>query len=491
VDLTWRFDDQTWLSVTGDVPVTIDLERPTEEWFSDGMALAIEGPGFPLGVASLIDPGIVDSKGRVKVWGAIGGSLYDPKGRLTLSSTGGGFRYHPLNIRVEGLKLKSELNDRELILDELRAVTLPSRDWLSAVTEEQGSVVQMSGVIGLDGQVAAKLRMREAWLAASHNLRIRLNGGVDVSGKWPALEIVGSPGLDLVTGKIVLDATAFVDQSSLTLDSVIQTHRGIGSTAVAIQSNTESWLDSFIVDLPITLNRNLETEIRMPFVEDMGGLGAVVSSMDLNARLGSVQSGEGQLVFSMNQGELLLSGDVNVLEGKISVLQTKFNLSEGSLRYLGGPVYEPALDIKGEMGTSYDLSVRVLGTPSIPEVVLSSESYPDTAEQMTILLTGRPPDELSQNEGVHMASSLAELLLNSVFSNLELGSLSLEPGGSVRVGMPLSDVVYAESLLDLQPDLNDNRVTLLLEWTILPRLLMLTTLGEQRSGAEMLWEYRF
>ncbi len=90
-----------------------------------------------------------------------------------------------------------------------------------------------------------------------------------------------------------------------------------------------------------------------------------------------------------------------------------------------------------------------------------------------------------------MASSVAGLLLNSVFSNLELGSLSIEPDGSVRVGLPLSDEVYAESLLDLQPSLDSNRVTLFLEWTMLPRLLLLTALGEKKSSAELLWEYRF
>ena len=186
-----------------------------------------------------------------------------------------------------------------------------------------------------------------------------------------------------------------------------------------------------------------------------------------------------------------MTGDVDVIEGRISVLQTKFELTEGALRYLGGPMHDPTLDITGETASSYDLTVQVTGSPGTPKIALSSETYPDTAEQMTILLTGRAPADLTHSEGEFVASSLAGMLLNSVFTNLELGSLSVEPDGSIRVGLPVSDQLYAESLLNFQPDLGDNHVTLQLEWTLLPRLLMLTSLGEQKSGADVMWEYRF
>jgi hypothetical protein len=489
VDFSWRFNDEAQVQISGDVPVALDLSRASEEWFPEGLALAIEGPGLPIGVASIFDPGIVDSEGIIRLWGAIGGSLLAPRGRVTIRSEGGSLWYSPLNLRLDKLSLSAELNEEVLILDSFRARTLPARDWLSAVVEEQSSVVELTGSFGLDGSIKSQLRLEDAWLAATHNLRLRLNGGVDVSGNWPHLEIIGSPGLDLVQGKVVLDATAFVARSALSLDPAIHTHRGVEERRVVRQ--TSSWTDDLVVALPIALNRNLETDITMPFVEDMGGLGAVVSSMNLTARLGSVQAGEGQLVLSMDDGELSLKGDVEVIEGKISVLQTRFNLTEGALRYLGGPIYDPALDITGEASSSYDLTVQITGSPGTPKIVLSSETYPDSAEQMTILLTGRAPEDLTHSEGEFVASSLAGMLLNSVFTNLEIGSLSVEPDGSIRVGLPLSNQLYAESFLNFQPDLGDNHVTLELEWTLLPRLLLLTSLGEQKSGADLLWEYRF
>jgi len=489
VDLEWRFNDVANVSISGDVPVAIDLSNSFSEWFPEGLALAVEGPGVPIGVASILDPGIEDSEGLLRLWGAIGGSLLAPKGRVTIRSEGGNLLYSPLNVRLENLSLSAELNEEALALKSLRAHTMPARDWLSAVAEDQSSFVELSGSFGMDGSVSSELRFEDAWLAAKHNLRLRLKGGVDVSGEWPRLEIVGSPGLDLVQGKVVLDATAFVDQSSLSLDPAINTHRGAQDRRAVVDS--ASWSDDLLVTLPISLNRNLETDITMPFVEDMGGLGAVVSSMNLVARLGSVQAGEGQLVLSMEDGEFSMTGDVDVIEGRISVLQTKFELTEGALRYLGGPMHDPTLDITGETASSYDLTVQVTGSPGTPKIALSSETYPDTAEQMTILLTGRAPADLTHSEGEFVASSLAGMLLNSVFTNLELGSLSVEPDGSIRVGLPVSDQLYAESLLNFQPDLGDNHVTLQLEWTLLPRLLMLTSLGEQKSGADVMWEYRF
>jgi hypothetical protein len=489
VDLKWRFNDEAAVQITGDVPVAFDSRRPREEWFPDGMALAVEGPGVPLGIVSLLDPGVAESDGLIRLWGAIGGRLLEPRGRLTVRAREGSLVYRPLNLRIDQMDLSADLTEEALTIKGLAARTLPSRDWLNAVVEEQSSVVKLSGTVGLDGAIDGDVRFENAWLAAKHNLRLRIDGGLVAKGDWPALKVVGSPGLDLVQGKIALDATAFVDQSALSLDPAIRTHRGVSNRREVKEER--SWMDELQVRIPLSLNRNLETDITMPFVEDMGGLGAVVSSMNLTARLGSVQSGEGQLVLSMNEGELSMKGDVDVIEGKISVLQSRFNLTEGALRYPGGPAHDPDLDITGEASSSYDLTVQVTGTPGAPQIALSSETYPDTAEQMTILLTGRAPADLTRNEGEFVASSLAGMLLNSVFSNLEIGSLSVESDGSIRVGAPLSDKLYAESLLNFQPDLGDNHVTLQLEWTILSRLLMLTSLGEEKSGLDVMWEYRF
>lgn len=489
VDLQWRFNEEAQVSISGDVPVAMDSTRPLEQWFPKGMALAVEGPGIPLGVASLLDPGITESEGVIRLWGAIGGSLLEPRGRLTLGSKGGSLVYSPMNLRLDKLELSAALTEEAFTIDSIQARTLPSRDWLNAVADERSSIVKLSGSFGLDGAVAGELRFENAWLAAKHNLRLRIDGGLVMKGDWPALKVVGSPGLDLVQGKVALDATAFVDQSALSMDPAMHTHRGVKNRRSV--SEESSWMDGLQMRIPLSLNRNLETDITMPFVEDMGGIGAVVSSMNLTARLGSVQSGEGQLVLSMKDGELSMKGDVDVIEGKISVLQSRFNLTEGVLRYPGGPAYAPELDIKGETSSSYDLVVQVTGSPGAPKIALSSEMYPDTAEQMTILLTGRAPDDLTHNEGEFVASAIAGMLLNSVFSNLEIGSLAVDADGSIRVGAPLSDQLYAESLLSFQPDLGDNHVTLQLEWTMLPRLLMLTSLGEQKSGVDLMWEYRF
>jgi hypothetical protein len=110
---------------------------------------------------------------------------------------------------------------------------------------------------------------------------------------------------------------------------------------------------------------------------------------------------------------------------------------------------------------------------------------------MTILLTGRAPDDLDSAQGQGTAQALAQLLLNSLFAGQSLGSFSIEPDGSVRLGVPISQSIYATSTLAATQNPTENRLSIGLEWSLFPKVVASGSVGDRRSNAELYWEIRF
>jgi hypothetical protein len=107
------------------------------------------------------------------------------------------------------------------------------------------------------------------------------------------------------------------------------------------------------------------------------------------------------------------------------------------------------------------------------------------------LLTGRSPTELSSAEGRYAAEALSELLVDSVLGGIELGTVSVEPDGTLVVGLPVFDTVYLESRVNPFQQLNENAITVNGEWRILPKLVLQGSYGNRKVWALLGWEHRF
>ena len=183
---------------------------------------------------------------------------------------------------------------------------------------------------------------------------------------------------------------------------------------------------------------------------------------------------------------------LEVIEGKVSVLRSRFDLSGGIVSFIGDDIANPNFDIQGQMAvTGATVEMQLSGTPKEPQIEFSSQEYPGQTQILTILITGVAPDELNANQGKATATALAGLLFNSVFSGVQLGSFSIEPDGSVTVGIPISSNLYAESMFSPSADIQENRVAAELEWTIAPRLVLSGGVGDQIKWADLFWEIRF
>ncbi|MEZ4239245.1 MAG: translocation/assembly module TamB domain-containing protein [Myxococcota bacterium] len=242
----------------------------------------------------------------------------------------------------------------------------------------------------------------------------------------------------------------------------------------------------FDVDIDVDLNRNLELSMAVPFVDDLGEVGAALSSADLSARLG------GQLHVEMANQQPTLVGEVDVVEGKVRVLRSSLALEESTISFAGGDPYADAsLDLSGVMSVEGgDLELSIRGPLAAPTFSTRSDAFPDEAEQWTILLTGQSPEELTSGQAQGAAQALAGLFVNSLLGGQSLGTLSVEPDNSVRLGVPVTPKLYATSTFAPFAQLDENALSLELEWSLGRRMVWSAGVGDQVQWGDLFWEIR-
>ncbi len=402
---------------------------------------------MPLSVTSAFDPGVRKAEGVVALDGHVGGTLTAPLPVVAAQVRDGSLMYTPLGLTLSEFDLHMQATHEGIVLESLSVVSQPTRKLRagSGLDLEGGSprivVTGHAGMVDWEpGAMVAEVAFRDgAWLTANNDASMRLNGDIHIEGEWPKLAVDGD--VEVVYGRVMLDTAAFVSSAPLSPAHELTIVRGDSAQRRTAREEPPLYAE-FDVNVDVDLQRNVELEVAMPFIDNLGALGAAVTRVDLNARLG------GDLDIALRDGEPTLVGEVDLLDGKVGVLRSAFDLKEGTLFFAGGDVTEPNLDVRAEMRiTDATLAMDIAGTPSDPSFDLRSEEYPDDTEQMTILLTGRAPEELTSDQGAGTAEAVAGLLFNSVLGSESLGTLSIEPDGTVRMGVPVSNRVYATTRL--------------------------------------------
>jgi autotransporter translocation and assembly factor TamB len=352
--------------------------------------------------------------------------------------------------------------------------------------EGESSFIAHGGAI-LDGWTPQKIHGRielknGTLVSATPELRLRLDGNLEVEGDLDLLVVTGD--LDLAQGRVVLDAASFLEVAPLSLDPRLQVERGVVRTLQVDRSDQDVDLRMLDVDVAVDLGRNLELDLSMPFLDDYGSFGRLVGRLDLDARLG------GEMNVGVSEGDVSLVGELDIHDGLLGVLRSRFDLESSTITFVGGDYSEPALNIAAKMDTGADVvELKVSGTPSYPDISFTSETLADENEILLTLITGRAPSDLDTTQAQGATSALAGLVLNSLLGGA--GSFSIEPDGSIRAGIPVSPDLYATTLAHPTPEAGENAFTVIIDWSLAPRLVASTGLGDQRQSADLYWEHRF
>lgn len=484
-----------WLRVEGHLPVRIDTSVAASAWGIGDFDLRASGRGVPLSVARAIDPNLEVVSGDLVVSGAITGALDAPRPDVEVELRDATLRYRPLGLLVRQahgrVRTRRVGEDRVRVeLVELTAETRPLSASLDRVASVGESQVAVDGWVELAGSRAvaadASVRLRNAWLTATPERLARVTGEVTARGAWPGLAVDGSLAVD--QGRLALNTGDLLQDRSANLDPSLVVHRATSTDRSLVAEAADSVLSGVDLDLRVDLGRNTNLGLKVPVFEDLGSLGAQVTRADIEARLG------GQLDVRSQAGELSIVGEVEALEGRVSVLRGKFDLGEGSrVTFLGRDYSNPVLDIRGAMPVAGgQVRLALGGTALSPTFDFTSDDFGSDAAILMILLTGEAPEELSANQGEAALKAMSDLLVSGLLGGVNLGgSVAIEADGTVRVGVPLARTVYLESQLKPTAGLQENTITVQGEWNLTPQLVLDARYGDRRVSGELAYELRF
>jgi hypothetical protein len=495
VGLFAAFSDSGVFSAEASVPLIVDARMADIAMVNGDTTVSISGDKIPLALVEGLNIGASDVHGDATISGSILVSSKSVVPNISLTLEDGALAFAPLGLYVDGVGFNLAWTERHAVLSSFTAYSRPSASALTDLGKKTN--ITAAGTVMFDDlsptDVRAAIQFENAWLSATDADRYQVDGSLDLSGKWPHLHLENTSGtpLALSQGRVAFDAVSWMESGPRNLDPVIRVERSVQQVATTTGSSEEtkekSVLDNITVALELDLGRALEVQVAMPFVDDLGAMGAAISRADTVMRL------DGSLSVSSQGGPVRATGEVKVLSGEVRLLQSNFTIDEGTVTFIGDSVEEPQLDLTATMAvTGGDVKMKIRGTPSVPDIQLTSDSFPEQSQILTILLTGRSPTELSDQQGTAAAGALAGLMLNSAIGGSRVGSFSLDPDGSIRMVMPnILKNVYGETVIRPMPDVDEDTWQLELEWAVTKELVLDTTMGDVNKAADLFWELRW
>ncbi|ARO14836.1 tamB [Ketogulonicigenium robustum] len=186
----------------------------------------------------------------------------------------------------------------------------------------------------------------------------------------------------------------------------------------------------------------------------------------LDAELG------GELRVTGTTANIIPMGQFSLVRGRLSILQQRFDLTEGNISLEGD--FNPVLKLVAETKTSSGTTVNVTLAGSISEPTVTFSSQPELPQDEVIaqLLFGRDLSSLSAFQAVQLAAAVGTLMGvggGGIVENLRAGAglddLDItqddEGNAALRAGKYLSDNVYT----DVTVGTNETAINLNLELT--------------------------
>ena len=186
-------------------------------------------------------------------------------------------------------------------------------------------------------------------------------------------------------------------------------------------------------------------------------------------------------------GKPNLTGTASLVGGNAFVLNRRFTLDEGELRFDGSPS-DARVDITAShTRTGFSAQARVTGPASAPRITLSSEPSLPEDEILSRLLFDESVSELGAFEAAQLAAQLSgQNLLNIVgqlrdFAGIDRLDLSTDADGNISVtgGRRFGDDVYVEVGSSGASALSQA----LVEWQLTPELSLLSRISADTDAA--------
>ncbi|GMG81354.1 translocation/assembly module TamB domain-containing protein [Paralimibaculum aggregatum] len=147
-----------------------------------------------------------------------------------------------------------------------------------------------------------------------------------------------------------------------------------------------------------------------------------------------------------------LTGSVERIRGRLSLIGTNFELETGTISFTGGREIDPRIEVRLQADEN-DVTggIAVDGSASDPEITFYSQQGLPEDEVLPRILFGTSSQSLSASQAIRLASGLATLLdgsgglVDDVRSSVGLDTLAIDPtddSAEISIGKNVTDTVY-------------------------------------------------
>ncbi|MEO0381038.1 MAG: translocation/assembly module TamB domain-containing protein, partial [Pseudomonadota bacterium] len=300
-----------------------------------------------------------------------------------------------------------------------------------------GGSIGLSGPITLEGRYPAQLDVALNNIVVTDNVLYNslINGNISLDGALTGGARIG--------GTInVGETTVRVPASTVSTLGAIPDITHIGATRPVMRTRERAGLvlessasSGSAVAFPLDITINAPSRI---FVRGRG----------IDAELG------GGLRITGTSADTISTGQIDLIRGRINVLNKRFDLTEGRVELQGR--FEPVLQLVAETSTATGTaSIVVEGPLAEPEVTFESNPEAPQDQVLAQVFFGRDISQLSAFQALQLASAVASLagvggegIVSQLRGSFGLDDLDVstddEGNAAVRAGKYLSDNVYTD-----------------------------------------------
>ena len=393
----------TVLRVAGSIPYDLSLEERDSRSVRLPMDLLIQADSLDMADALDYFGTFEDVAGLVSGLVRVRGTTEDPEPEGVIDVEAAAWSLGALGVRHSDVNGSLTFNP-----DKQVAVHL--------VTDATGRS-EIDGTITLDParDPVLDLGMNFNRFQAVQRLDIEsmISGNLTVEGRFSRPEIRGSVSVD--------EAILYVDEFARNVSVVDFMDLGTDTT--------EFFRQSLIRDIRNPFLENLRVEVDLSVPRNTW-----LRSNEMNVEMGGEQL---IVTYDRRESDLVLIGDLQALRGSYSVLGRSFEVSEGTVSFLGTPGINPILNIQALSrirrieDEPLEVVANVEGTLTLPRVALSTdEAGLVQSDLISYLIFGRASSELATGQTAFLQGAVG-----SFATTLVSGAVATQLGAALAQGI--------------------------------------------------------
>jgi len=437
----------TW---DGRVPLNLSLMPFSYSLAQGDMRLLVEGENVNLSILPRFTREVEAAQGPFKLRARIEGTPANPKisgqvswgeGFIQLRQTGAKYKLQPGELRLQG--------DR---------VTLPQLTLRSAGTATLTADINLKDYQPAD--VRARLQLSNFKAIDKLGSEAFVDGTVTLDGRYPNLAVRG----DLTIPKATFRLSFFnLGTTAVHKDVILvreqKTEKAKGKEEEIKLGKPQVW-KNLQVNIRVRAPRNLRVDDRVAKIE---------ASLDIS-------------LTKERGGELIYSGKVRTLEGRVFIVGREFNVVKGDVDLPAKPGAPPFVigRITYEMADGVILFAAVSGPVTDYKITLGGKPPISETDWMSYLLFGKPTGALSQGEYSAVAAETFGGFATRVILQDFLGMSQPFPKGLSVTYQRRTDPLYR-----IEP------YQVVIQYRINRRFTIQSQVGGRNTGGDVLYERDF